>query len=120
MYSADHQQAADQLVEKLHQTIQQKKWSQLPSFYDASFLQQAPAKVLARQWQNRTEKYGKITKITLQSQHKDPRILGEYYFYSFLLMFEHGVASETITVFKPDREEHLIITGYHIREGHGL
>ncbi|MDX8408825.1 MAG: hypothetical protein R8J84_02090 [Mariprofundales bacterium] len=120
LYSAGHQQAADQLVTKLHQVIQQEAWNELPPFYDASFLQQNPAKILAKQWQNRIKKYGKVTKITLQSQQKDPRILGEYYLYSFILLFEHGVASETITVFKPERKEQLIITGHRIREGHGL
>jgi len=118
MYSADHQEEADALISKVHHTLQHQQWEQLASNYDTKFLENRSANDLVHQWKTLTKKYGKITKFILLSKQKDPRVLGEYYFYSYTILFERGVAGETITAFKGERNDRLTIIGQRIKPKH--
>ncbi|MDQ6951045.1 MAG: hypothetical protein Q9M26_05215 [Mariprofundales bacterium] len=119
MYSADHQEEADRLVSKLNQTLKHQTWGDLANYYDPTFLKTTSTEMVKKKWSAIIKKNGEITKFILRSRTKDPRILGEYYFYSFTVLFAHGAAKETVTAFKGEQSNHLTIVGHVIKLEHG-
>jgi len=112
---ADQQQEADQLVNKLHQSIQQKKWDVAEQLFNPKFFKTESK----RHWQQKLNtlqsKLGKIISFQIVSKSKDPRFSGDFYIYITSIRHEHGFSHETITIIKSLDDKPLAISGYLIK-----
>ncbi len=112
---ASHQQEAEQLVQHLHQAMQQQAWDEIMPLYDRKFLEAHPEKLWKQTLASLPKRYGQLRAIKPTFQQKDPRFRGDFYIFGYLLKFDHGTIRETITVFKPVDSDKLSITGHMLK-----
>lgn len=119
-YKATNQEEADQLVASWHKSIQQGNFDTLPNFYDASFFKEHPQNAWKAYWIQLVSKYGPLREVHQTFSQKDARYRGDYYMYGFKLVFDHGTAKETITVFKGIEQDKVMIVGHFIEHARAL
>jgi len=112
---ADQQQEADQIINKLHQAIQQKQWNVATQLFNPDFFKTEPKQHWQQQFALLQDKLGAITGFHTASKSKDPRFGGDFYIYIISVRHEHGFSHETVTLFKSLDDKPLAISGYQIR-----
>jgi len=112
---ADQQQEADQIINKLHQAIQEKQWDTAAQLFNPDFFKTESK----RHWQQKLNtlqsKLGKIINFQIVSKSKDPRFGGDFYIYITSIRHEHGFSHETVTIIKSLDDKPLAIAGYLIK-----
>ncbi|PIP01979.1 MAG: hypothetical protein COW18_05655 [Zetaproteobacteria bacterium CG12_big_fil_rev_8_21_14_0_65_54_13] len=112
---ADQGNEANQLVTAAHQAIKSNNWDQVTPLYDDEFLKAHSLTAWKQQVAELTAPLGKITNIKPTFEQHDPRFGGDFYLYGFILQFEHGSISETLTVYKAVNKEHMTISGHILK-----
>lgn len=118
-YTSSHQPQSDALVARLHDAIRHGAWEALPRIYDPSYLEQNDRREIARRWEELTRRFGPIRSFRLQASQHDARLQGEFYFYRYAVLFDHGSAEETITVYRSSRTGRLAVSGHRVEVNRG-
>ncbi|MDQ6975438.1 MAG: hypothetical protein Q9M22_02610 [Mariprofundaceae bacterium] len=105
-------QAANQLVEKLHKHWQQQQWDAMLSSYDKTFFTGKNKLSWREELLSYDQSLGSLKTIKLIKSQVDARYSGDFYIYSFRLHFERADLREVITVYKPLNASHLGIVGH--------
>lgn len=105
-------QAANQLVEKLHSYWQQKQWDAVLNNYDKNFFKEQSRSSWRQQLLAYDQSLGTLSSIKLIKYQVDARYSGDFYIYSFRLHFEHGDLREVLTIYKPLSAAHVSIVGH--------
>ncbi|MBF0282106.1 MAG: hypothetical protein HQM07_06020 [Zetaproteobacteria bacterium] len=114
-YDAGDKVLADQLVYLCHQSISNNDMETLMKLYDPSFFKDQPKAVWAAYWADIYKRLGHLQEIRPGFSQKDARFRGDYYIYGYTLVFERGIARETITVFKGIEQDEVAIAGHSVR-----
>ncbi|HXJ16829.1 MAG TPA: hypothetical protein VNM68_06490 [Candidatus Polarisedimenticolia bacterium] len=112
---AEYQGQATQLVEQWHNAFKAGDMDTAFSLYDKGFLADHPRITWEKKLLGLTQSYGALKEIRPTFQRKDPSVAGDYYVFGFILVFEKGSASETLTVFKSLKDDKLSIAGQTIQ-----
>ena len=112
---ADHGDEANKLVTAAHQAIITKDWHSVIPLYDKEFLSTHSPAAWERQVTEMTAPMGKLNNIKSTFERYDPRVSGDYYQYGFILQFEHGSISETLTVYKASDKDPMTISGHNLK-----
>ncbi|MDQ6963754.1 MAG: hypothetical protein Q9M13_02405 [Mariprofundales bacterium] len=115
-YSSSHQLDGDKLVKQLHQAIMHREWDSLNKLYSAAYLEQNSSQMIAERWQRLISRYGELKGFELHNKIKDARLQGEFYMYSYAVLFAHGRVSETITVYVSGQNGSITISGHRLTE----
>jgi len=113
-YNSNHQADGDILVVQLHQAIQQGDWDSLHKVYSQAYLEQNTPQMEQERWQQLIDKHGALKEFKLRNKIKDARLQGEFYMYSYAVLFEHATISETITVFRSGQDDSITISGHRL------
>ncbi|MDX8413977.1 MAG: hypothetical protein R8J85_07810 [Mariprofundales bacterium] len=113
-YNSSHQSDGDKLIIQLHQAIQQGQWDDLQNIYSSAYLEQNSTQMIQERWQRLIRKYGKLKGFQLRTKQKDARLQGEFYMYSYAVLFAHATISETITVFRSGQDDSITISGHRL------
>ncbi|MDQ6982419.1 MAG: hypothetical protein Q9M08_05365 [Mariprofundus sp.] len=106
---------AGQIVSTVHKGFQTGVWDAVMPLYDEQFLRVHPASTWQQKMTSLTKPLGKLTNIKSTFQHNDPRFRGDFYLYGFLLHFEHGTISETLTIYKGVDKDRMTISGHQLK-----
>jgi len=106
---------AGQIVTVVHKGFQTGAWDAVMPLYDEQFLRVHPANTWQQKMTTLIQPLGKLTNIKSTFQHKDPRFRGDFYLYGFLLHFEHGTISETLTIYKGVDKDRMTISGHQLK-----
>jgi len=106
---------AGQIVTVVHKGFQTGAWDAVMPLYDEQFLRVHPANTWQQKMTTLIQPLGKLTNIKSTFQHKDPRFRGDFYLYGFLLHFEHGTISETLTIYKGVDKYRMTISGHQLK-----
>jgi len=112
---ANQENDADHMVGIVHQGFKTGEWDAIMPLYDKSFLKLHPASVWKNKLLRLTKPLGALKNIKSTFLHKDPRFRGDFYIYGFLLQFEHGTISETLTMLKNVDQDKMTISGHQLR-----
>jgi len=112
---ADQGNEANELVTTAHQAIKNNNLDTVIPLYDMAFLKTNPADTWKRQVAELTAPMGKLINIKPTFEQHDPRFGGDFYLYGFILQFEHGSISETLTIYKAVNKEHMTISGHILK-----
>ncbi|WP_238701091.1 hypothetical protein [Mariprofundus erugo] len=113
-YEAADQGGADQLVNRYHEAYKTGDWETLLACYDESFFQTHSRNAWQSTLTALTERFGPIREFHQMYSQKDPRYRGDYYMYGYRILFDHGSATETLTIFQGIEEKKLAIAGHVI------
>ncbi|MFQ5345569.1 MAG: hypothetical protein ACE5DZ_06375 [Mariprofundus sp.] len=106
---------AGQIVSIVHKGFQTGVWDDVMPLYDEQFLRVHPADTWQKRMTGLIKPLGALTEIKSTFLHKDPRFRGDFYLYGFLLHFEHGTISETLTIYKGVDKERMTISGHQLK-----
>jgi len=106
---------AGQIVSTVHKGFQTGVWDAVMPLYDEQFLRIHPANTWQQKMTALIQPLGALTNIKSTFQHKDPRFRGDFYLYGFLLHFEHGTISETLTIYKGVDKDRMTISGHQLK-----
>jgi len=112
---ANQEDEAGQIVSTVHQGFQTGSWDKVMPLYDEQFLRIHPAATWQQKMTSLIQPLGALTSIKSTFLHKDPRFRGDFYLYGFLLHFEHGTISETLTIYKGVDKERMTISGHQLK-----
>ncbi len=112
---ANQEVEAGQIVSTVHKGFQTGVWDKVMPLYDKQFLRIHPASIWQQKMTSLIQPLGKLTSIKSTFQHKDPRFRGDFYLYGFLLHFEHGTISETLTIYKGVDKDRMTISGHQLK-----
>lgn len=112
---ADQGAEANKLVTAVHQSFQDGDWDRLLPLYDEQFIKTHPTEKWKQQLTSLTQPMGKLINIKPTFEQHDPRFGGDFYLYGFILQFEKGSISETITIYKAVNAEKMTISGHELR-----
>jgi len=115
MYDAADEGQASRIVDQWHAAFKAKEWDKAFALYDKSFLAEHPREAWQQHLAQLTDRFGALKDIRPTFQQKDPRFRGDYYMFGFVLVFEKGTATETVTVFKGIENDKLTIAGQMIQ-----
>jgi len=115
IYEASDQPAADQLVTRYHDALQNKQWDSLLALYDPGFFKEQSRDGWQHKLETLFETYGELKRARQTFAQKDPRFRGDYYIYGYRLVFDKRTIDETITIFKGIESEKLTIAGHVIK-----
>lgn len=113
-YEAGNQAGADQLVNDYHQAFKADDWETLLTLYNDSFFQTHSKESWQSTMAALITRFGPVREFRQMYTQKDPRYRGDYYIYGYRIVFEHGSATETLTVFQGIEEKKLTIAGHVI------
>ena len=116
-YTTHHQADGDALVKQLHQAIQQQQWDALEKLYSKAYLGENSIDMVQERWQSLIKKYGPLQGFQLRDKQHDARLQGEFYIYSYAVLFAHSTIGETITVFRSGQNEKITISGHRLMIG---
>lgn len=116
MYDAADQGSASKIVQQWHEAYKNGNWEQVLAPYDKTFFKEQTKDEWLKHLHSFTERFGPLKDIHPVFEQKDPRFRGDYYVYGFTLIFDHGRADETVTVFKALEKDNLVIAGHIIRD----
>jgi len=106
---------ADAIVKTVHQGFKSGNWKDVMPLYDQQFLNIHPASIWQRKLAALVQPLGKLKHIKQTFNHNDPRFGGDFYMYGFLLQFEHGTISETLTIYDAVNKKHMTISGHELK-----
>jgi len=106
---------AGHMVGIVHQGFKTGKWDAIIPLYDKQFLKLHPARAWKKEILTLTQPLGALKNVKSTFLHKDPRFRGDFYIYGFLLQFEHGTISETLTLLKNVDQDKMTISGHQLR-----
>jgi len=106
---------AGKIVSTVHKGFQTGTWDEVIPLYDEQFLRIHSANTWQQTMTDLIKPLGALTDIKSTFLHKDPRFRGDFYLYGFLLHFEHGTISETLTIYKGIDKERMTITGHQLK-----
>lgn len=112
---ANQGEEANQIVTTVHRAFQSGDWQQVMPLYDEHFLKTHTAQQWQKHLTTMLQPLGALKNIKPTFQHKDPRFRGDFYIYGFLLQFEHGSISETLTIYKGVDKDRMTITGHDLK-----
>ncbi|MDX8406673.1 MAG: hypothetical protein R8K50_11065 [Mariprofundus sp.] len=114
-YNASNQSEADQIVSQYHASFKANQWASVLALYEPSFFETHSRDAWKQELNNLFSRYGALTEVRQTFTQKDPRFRGDYYIYGFRLVFDKGIISETITVFKGLETDKLTIAGHILK-----
>ncbi|MDQ6993571.1 MAG: hypothetical protein Q9M31_08845 [Mariprofundus sp.] len=106
---------ANKLVSTAHEAIQTNHWDKVIPLYDQAFLKLHQPAAWKKEVTLLTAPLGKLTNIKPTFEQHDPRFGGDFYLYGFILQFEHGSITETLTIYKAVNKEHMTISGHILK-----
>jgi len=106
---------ADSIVKTVHEGFKSDDWQKVMPLYDKQFLSIHPSSLWQRKLSSLIQPLGTLKNIKQTFHHNDPRFGGDFYMYGFLLQFEHGTISETLTIYKGVNNKHMTITGHNLK-----
>ncbi len=109
---ANQQPQANQILQKLNQSIQKHQWEQAIVLFDPKFFKRIPKKYWIHQMKLAIQEKGEIKSFNMVSHQKDPRFGADFYIYVMSVIHEHGVSHETITIIKPIDDKPMVISGF--------
>jgi len=115
LIEANQGEEADQIVSTVHKGFQTGNWQEMMPLYDEQFLRIHRPKAWQQKMTALTKPLGALKNIKSTFQHNDPRFRGDFYLYGFLLQFENGTISETLTIYKGVDKERMTISGHELR-----
>jgi len=112
---ADQGDEANLLVTSAHQVFKDHNWDNVMPLYDAEFLKVHSPESWKSEVTAMAAPLGKLINIKPTFEQHDPRFGGDFYLYGFILQFEHGSISETLTIYKAVNKEHMTISGHNLK-----
>ncbi|PIV29114.1 MAG: hypothetical protein CO186_02335 [Zetaproteobacteria bacterium CG_4_9_14_3_um_filter_49_83] len=112
---ASQTEQAHSLVEQAHQAFEARQWDSLTPLYAPTFFQDKSPEDWKITLENTTAGLGKLTGVQPTFEQKDPRFGGDFYLYGFLLQYENGSISETLTVYSSIDDDVLKISGHILK-----
>jgi len=106
---------AGQIVSTVHKGFQTGNWVDVMPLYDKQFYKMHPLDSWQKKMTALIQPLGALKNIKPTFQHKDPRFRGDFYLYGFLLHFEKGTISETLTIYKGVDKERMTISGHQLK-----
>jgi len=114
-FEADQSEEANQIISAVHKGMQTGNWQDVMPLYDAKFLRIHQPKAWQKKMTALIKPLGTLKSIKAIFEHYDPRLGGIFYTYGFLLHFEHGTITETLTLFKDGDKKQMTISGHELR-----
>jgi len=108
---ANQQDDAAKLAQQMHAAIQAQDLDTALTLYSDDFFKSQSRDAWRDKLASLQERFGALREIKSVFSQKDPRFGGDFYIYGFKLMFERGAVNETLTIFKKNDEEQLMVTG---------
>jgi len=108
---ANQQEDAAKLAQQMHAAIQAQDWDSAMPLYSDDFFGGHTRDAWRDKLVSLQERFGALRGIKSVFSQKNPRLGGDFYIYGFKLIFERGAVSETLTIFKKNDEERLMVTG---------
>ncbi len=115
LIEANQGEEADQIVSTVHKGFQTGDWQDVMPLYDEQFLRIHRPKAWQQKMTALIKPLGALKNIKSTFQHNDPRFRGDFYLYGFLLQFENGTISETLTIYKGVDKDRMTISGHELR-----
>jgi len=115
LIEANQGEEAGQIVSTVHKGFQSGDWTDVMPLYDEQFLRIHRPKAWQQKMTALIKPLGVLKNIKATFQHNDPRFRGDFYLYGFLLHFEKGTISETLTIYKGVDKERMTISGHQLR-----
>jgi len=115
MTEANQSDEAGQIVATVHKGFESRNWDAVMPLYDELFYKQHPHNRWRQHLEEITRPLGALKQIKPTFQQNDPRFRGDFYLYGFLLQFEHGSISETLTIYKGLDKDHMTISGHQLK-----
>jgi len=115
LIEANQGEEAGQIVSTVHKGFQTGNWQDVMPLYDEQFLRIHRPKAWQKKMTTLIKPLGALKNIKSTFQHNDPRFRGDFYLYGFLLQFENGTISETLTIYKGVDKERMTISGHELR-----
>jgi len=112
---ANQGEEAGQIVSAVHKGFQTGVWDAVMPLYDEQFYKIHPKSSWQQKMTSLIQPLGALKNIKSTFQHKDPRFRGDFYLYGFLLHFEKGTISETLTIYKGVDKERMTISGHQLK-----
>ena len=106
---------AAKIVTAVHDAFKTGNWDKVMPLYEDQFLHLHPAAAWQASMRSLTAPLGALKNIKPTFQQKDPRFRGDFYLYGYLLQFEHGSVSETLTIYKGVDKDHMTISGHQLK-----
>lgn len=106
---------ASEIVATVHQGFKSGNWDTVMPLYDELFYKTHPLSQWKRKLNELTQPLGALKNIKPTFQQNDPRFRGDFYLYGFLLQFERGSISETLTIYKGLDKERMTISGHQLK-----
>jgi len=108
---ANQQQEASQIAKQMHAAMQAKDWDAAMGLYGKEFFKGHSRESWKGKLAAMPTRFGELREITESFAQKDPRFGGDFYIYGFKLTYERGVVKETLTIFKKNESDKLVVTG---------
>jgi len=112
---ANQGEEAGQIVSTVHKGFQSGNWDAIMPLYDEQFYKMHPKSSWQQKLTQLTGPLGALKNIKSTFLHKDPRFRGDFYLYGFLLQFERGTISETLTIYKGVDKDRMTISGHPLK-----
>ncbi len=106
---------ANTIVTTVHQAFKSGNWDAAIKLYDEAFLTTHSADAWRQKMIKLGSELGALKHVKPTFSQKDPRFRGDFYIYGFLLQFEHGSLSETLTIYKGVDKKRMTITGHDLK-----
>jgi hypothetical protein len=108
---ANQEADATRLVEQMHSAIQAQNLDAAMELYGDDFFASQTRQAWREKLASLPQRFGELREIKSIFSQKNPRLGGDFYVSGYKLIFERGVVHETLTIFKKNGEERLMVTG---------
>jgi len=102
---ANQQGDASKLAQQIHVAIQTQNWDAVMPLYGDAFLAAHDRAAWQAKLGSLQERFGKLLDVKPVFDQRSPRMGGVFYIYGYKLIFERGVVSETLNMFKDDEDK---------------
>lgn len=105
MAPPDQQGDASKLAQQMHAAMQAQNWDAAMPLYGDAFLAAHDRQLWQARLGSLQQRFGKLLEVKPVFDQRSHRLGGVFYIYGYKLVFERGVISETLNIFKDDQGE---------------
>jgi len=111
MTQANQQADATMIVQQMHAAIHEQDLDAAMELYGDDFFASQTRQSWREKLASLQPRFGELREVKSVFSQKNPRLGGDFYVSGYKLVFERGVVHETLTVFKKNGEDRLMVTG---------
>lgn len=102
------------VAQAFYDVIRTRDFDHALSFYDPGFFEVQPRESRLTYFQGIAETLGSLKEVTLSESQINTIYSGRQYLYVFVNQYEHGNATETMTLMQPLEQEQILIVSHKI------